>query len=60
MEIGAEMNEREAATIKELVETISRFTPEKLNLFLSASQDLIERMQVRDDWCTVYGTDDLI
>lgn len=51
MEIGTEMNEKEAVTIKELVETISRFTPEKLNLFLSASQDLIERMQVRDDSC---------
>lgn len=43
------MDEKEIATIKELTETLMRLTPEKLNLFLSAAQELITQTQVQDD-----------
>ena len=43
------MDEKEIATIKELTETRMRLTPEKLNLFLSAAQELITQTQVQDD-----------
>ena len=43
------MDEKEIATIKELTETLVRLTPEKLNLFLSAAQELITQTQVQDD-----------
>ena len=43
------MDEKESATIKELTETLMRLTPEKLNLFLSAAQELITQTQVQDD-----------
>ena len=43
------MSGKEAATIKELVEILSRFTPEQLDLFRLAAQQLIEQMPVRDD-----------
>ena len=43
------MSEKEAATIKELVETLSRFTPDQLDLFRLAAQQLIEQTLVRDD-----------
>ena len=43
------MDEKEIATIKELAETLMRLTPEKLNLFLSAAQELITQTQVQDD-----------
>nr|DAO40028.1 MAG TPA: hypothetical protein [Caudoviricetes sp.] len=43
------MDEKEIAMIKELTETLMRLTPEKLNLFLSAAQELITQTQVQDD-----------
>ena len=43
------MDEKEIATIKELTETLMRLTLEKLNLFLSAAQELITQTQVQDD-----------
>ena len=43
------MDEKEIATIKDLTETLMRLTPEKLNLFLSAAQELITQTQVQDD-----------
>lgn len=43
------MDEKEIATIKELTETLMRLTPDKLNLFLSAAQELITQTQVQDD-----------
>lgn len=43
------MDEKEIAAIKELTETLMRLTPEKLNLFLSAAQELITQTQVQDD-----------
>ena len=45
------MNEKENATLKELIETPARFTPEQLSLFLSASQQLIEQTLIQDDPC---------
>ena len=43
------MWENYPALSKELTETLMRLTPEKLNLFLSAAQELITQTQVQDD-----------
>lgn len=35
-------------TITELIETLSRFTPEQIRLFQSAAQRIVEQTQARD------------
>ena len=35
-------------TVEELIITISRFTPQQLDLFRSAAQQIVEQQQVQD------------